>query len=99
MFIIDENKSLEEQNIDSKSNIIMVIKNLIKLKIKKDNYEIIDIFLKDDINIEKVKEKIKSKIENLNDFELIYDYTILDNNKTLKDYIIKNGDELIIEKK
>ena len=99
LFIIDENKSLEEQNIDSKSNIIMVIKNLIKLKIKQDNYEMFDIFIKNEIKIEKVKEKIKSKIENLNDFELIYDYTILDNNKTLNDYRIKNGCELIIAKK
>ena len=99
LFIIDDNKSLNEQNIDKKSNIIMIVKNLIKLKIKKNDYEIFDIFFKNDITIEKVKEKIKTKIDNLGNFELIYDYEILDNNKTLNDYKIKNGCELIIAKK
>jgi len=99
LFIIDDNKSLNEQNIDKKSNIIMTVKNLIKLKIKKNDYEIFDIFFKNDITIEKVKEKIKTKIDNLGNFELIYDYEILDNNKTLNDYNIKNGCELIIAKK
>ena len=99
LFTIDDNTSLNEQNIDKKSNIIMIVKNLIKLKIKKNDYEIFDIFFKNDITIEKVKEKIKTKIDNLGNFELIYDYEILDNNKTLNDYKIKNGCELIIAKK
>ena len=99
LFIIDDNKSLNEQNIDKNSNIIMTVKNLIKLKIKKNDYEIFDIFFKNDITIEKVKEKLKTKIDNLGNFELIYDYEILDNNKTLNDYNIKNGCELIIAKK
>ena len=75
--IIDDNKSLMEQNIDGNTKIFIVVKNSEKIQINitwDGNKFQIDCVKPLDLN--EIKQKIKEKVDNLNEFDLLYAFLI-----------------------
>ena len=93
---LEDNISLEQQIVNVNDNYIdMVLKN-INLIIKSNDDVKFEIICENNSTIYKVKEIIKDKYKNLDNFFLIYKFKILIDSKMLKDYGIKNKSELII---
>jgi len=68
---IEENKSLQAQNIDENSKIYMIVKNMKEIKITCDDKEFY-IFFSIPLKLNKIKDLIRKKITNLKEFDLLF---------------------------
>ena len=80
--IIDEKTSLQEQELNEKSYIQMVLKNVKKVKITCDDKEF-DIYCKRPLKLNDIKDLIKKQVKNLKDFDLEFGSTIMDEKEDL----------------
>ena len=80
--IIDENTSLQEQQLNENSYIQMVLKNVKKLKITCDD-EKFDIYCKRPLKLNEIKDLIRKEKKDLKDFDLEHGTTIFDDKEDL----------------
>ena len=83
--ILDENISLQEQQLNENSNIQMVLKNVKKIKITCDDEEF-DIYCKKPLKLNEIKDLIKKKVKDLKDFDLEHGSTIFDEKEDLNSW-------------
>ena len=83
--ILDENISLQEQQLNENSNIQMVLKNVKKIKITCDDEEF-DIYCKKPLKLNEIKDLIKKKVRDLKDFDLEHGSTIFDEKEDLNSW-------------
>ena len=80
--IIDENTSLQEQQLNENSLIKMVLKNVKKIKITCDDKEF-DIYCKKPLKLNEIKYLIKKEVKDLKDFDLEHGHSIIDEKEDL----------------
>ena len=68
---IEENKSLQAQNIDENSKIYMIVKNMKEIKITCDDKEFY-IFCTIPLKLNEIRDLIRKKITNLKEFDLLF---------------------------
>ena len=91
---IEDNVSLQNQNIDGNSKIYMIVRNLKNIKISCN----FDIYCKMPLKLNEIKDLISKKLNDLKDFDLVYNSKVLTEQDDLNSYSSLN--ELkIIEKK
>ena len=86
--VIDDNISLDEQNIDENSKIIMGYKNLKCINITYNERKF-EIYCKKPLRINQIKDLIRKKINNLDEFDLFYNSVMITNNQDLNYYKFK----------
>ena len=72
---IEDNVSLENQKLDSDSEIKMIVRNVKRIKVTCDNEEY-EIYCKKPLKLNEIKDLIRKKVNHLKDFDLQYDSTI-----------------------
>ena len=80
--IIDEKTSLQEQQLNEKSHIQMVLKNVKKIKITCDD-KVFDIYCKKPLKLNEIKDLIRKEIKDLKDFDLMHGSKIFDEKEDL----------------
>ena len=83
--IIDEKTSLQEQQLNEKSHIQMVLKNVKKIKITCDDKEFY-IYCKKPLKLNEIKDLIRKKVVDLKDFDLQHYSTIFDEKEDLNSW-------------
>ena len=91
---IEDNVSLQNQNIDGNTKILMIVRNVKPIKISCD----FDIYCKMPLKLNEIKDLIRKKVNDLKDFDLVYNSKVLTEQDDLNSYSLLN--ELkIVEKK
>ena len=98
--MIDDNKSLMEQNIDGNTKIFMVVKNLekIQINITCDGNEFQIDCLKP-LYLNEIKQKIKEKVDNLNEFDLLCLSNILTEDDDIEAAYSKSRNFIVVRRK
>ena len=98
--MIDDNKSLMEQNINGNTKIFMVVKNFEKIQINitcDGNKFQIDCVKPLDLN--EIKQKIKEKVDNLNEFDLLCLSDILTEDDDIETAYSKSSNFIVVRRK
>ena len=98
--MIDDNKSLMEQEIDENTKIYMVAKNLekIQMNITCDGNEF-EIECVKPLNLNEIKQKIKEKVDNLNKFDLLCLSDILTEDDDIDAAYSKSNNFIVVRRK
>ena len=95
---IEEHESLLNQKIDENSKIYMILKNVKEIKITCDDKEIY-IFCKIPLKLNEIKDLIRKKIDNLKEFDLLFDSTVFTEKDDLNSISIVDLDHLTVKRK
>ena len=87
---IEENESLQDQNIGENSEIKMIVRNVKRMKITCDNREF-EIYCKRPLKLNEIKDLIKKKVKDLKDFDLEHGSTIFDEKEDLNSWGMLNN--------
>ena len=98
--MIDDYNSLMNQNIDENTKIFMVVKNLekIQINITCDGNEF-QIDCVKPLNLNEIKQKIKEKVDNLNEFDLLCLSDILTENDDIEAAYSKSRNFIVLRRK
>ena len=98
--MIDDNKSLMDQNIDENTKIYMVAKNLekIQINITCDGNEF-EIECVKPLDLNEIKQKIKEKVDNLNKFDLLCLSDILTGDDDIDAAYSKSNNFIVVRRK
>ena len=96
--LVEDNKSLMAQNIDENTKIIMVTKNVKEIKITCDGNEF-EIICAKPLNLGKIKELIRQKVDNLDKFDLLCHSDILTEDDDLNEAYSKSNNFIVVRRK
>ena len=97
--MIDDDESLMNQNIDGNTKIFMIAKNLEKINVSIicDGNEF-EIMCTSPLNLQEIKNLIRQKIDNLNEFDLLCNSDILSEEDDIDDAYSNYSNFLVVRR-
>ena len=97
--VIKDDKALFDQKINENTKIYMIVKNLeeIKIKIICDGKEF-DIICTKPLNLKEIKDLIKEKVNDLDEFDLLYHSKILKENDDIDAAYSKSKSFIVVRR-
>ena len=87
---IEENESLQGQNIGEDSEIKMIVRNVKRMKITCDNREF-EIYCKRPLKLNEIKDLIRNEVKDLKDFDVMHYSTLFDEKEDLNSWGMLNN--------